>query len=116
MKIPDEVSLLSLFECEPTLLDDGVPFCYNEATYRFSNQSNEDFCISISPPYHELKVSVTLSGSNELISVLDISNIEAIEIISDKKDESKIMLTTPNSIIKINFKPKYKIFINQFYE
>lgn len=116
MKIPDELSLISLFECEPTLLDNGVPYFYNEATYKFSNQNNEDFCVSISPSYHEMKVTVTLAGSNELISVLEISNIEAIEILSDKKDESKIMITSPNSIIKINFKPKYKIFINQFYE
>ncbi len=116
MKIPDEISLISLFECEPVLLDDVVPFYYNEAIYRFSNIYKEDFCFSISPSYHEMKVSVTLSGSNELISVLDINNIEAIEILSDKKDESKIMITSPNSIIKINFKPKYKVFINQFYE
>jgi len=66
--------------------------------------------------HHTMKVSVTLSGSNELISALDISNIETMEILSDKKDESKIMITSPNSIIKINFKPKHKIFINQFYE
>lgn len=116
MKIPDEISLISLFECEPVLLDDGVPFCYNEATYKFSNQNKENFCISISPSYHEMKVSVALSDSNELISILDIKNIEAIEILSDKKDESKIMITSLNSIMKINFKPKYKIFVNQFYE
>lgn len=116
MQIPDEISFMSLFECEPELLDNGVPFFYNQATYRLSNQNKEDFCVSISPSYHEMKVTVTLSGSNEVISVLDINNIEAVEILSDKKDESKIMITTSNNIIKINFKPKYKIFINQFFE
>lgn len=52
-EIPDDISLISLFECEPTLLDTGVPYFCNEATYKFSNQNNEDFCVSIRPSYNE---------------------------------------------------------------
>ncbi len=41
MKIPDEVELISLFESGPVLLDEVVPFYYNQATYIFSNKNNE---------------------------------------------------------------------------
>lgn len=34
MKLPDEMLLISIFECEPRMLDgDKVPFFYNQATY-----------------------------------------------------------------------------------
>lgn len=41
--MPDEISLLSIFECEPKLSDNNAPYFYNEATYEFSNYSNERF-------------------------------------------------------------------------
>ncbi len=114
MKIPDEIELISLFECEPEMLDKGVPFAYNEAVFRFSNSNNEKFIVKISPAYGDVKIEVFVSDSNELISYLEFQNIQSMDILSDKKFETKIMLTSENSIIKINFKPRYKIFINQF--
>ncbi|WP_324823049.1 hypothetical protein [Sinanaerobacter sp. ZZT-01] len=116
MKIPDEVELISFFESEPILLDEVVPFYYNQATYIFSNKNNELFKVSISPSYREIKVEVCLSEGKELISFIEINNLESMEILVDKKEESKIMMTSPSSIIKMNFKPKYKIFMNQFGE
>ncbi|MBU3102219.1 MULTISPECIES: hypothetical protein [Clostridium] len=113
MKIPDEIALMSLFECEPEMLDKGVPFIYNKATYKFSNRNNEQFIVSIAPAYGDIKIQVNIAGTNELLSYLDLENAELIDIISDKKDESKMMITSKNIIIKINFKPKYKISISQ---
>lgn len=49
MSIPDELSLLSLFECEPKLLDNNAPYFYNEATYEFNNYSNERFVVNVCP-------------------------------------------------------------------
>ena len=112
MKIPDEIALMSLFECEPEMLDKGVPFIYNEAIYKFYNGNNEQFTISIAPSYGDIKIQVNIEGTNELLSYLDLKNVELMDIISDKKNESKIMITSENSIIKLNFKPKYKIFIS----
>ena len=44
MKSPDELSLMSLLECEPEMLDKGVPFFYNEAIYKFANENKLRVC------------------------------------------------------------------------
>ena len=46
---PEENEFLSLFECEPILLDTtskDLPFYYNKATYRFFN-GQEDFIVTL---------------------------------------------------------------------
>lgn len=115
VKVPDEISLMSLFECDPKMLDEKIPFYYNESTYRFSNNNNEEFLVAICPSYGDIKVQVTMEDTNEIISIMELGNVESIEILRDKRDESKIMITSEYSVIKINFKPKFKFFINQFY-
>lgn len=115
MKFPDELSLMSLLECEPEMLDKGMPFFYNEAIYKFENENNEQFLVNIAPSYGDIKIQVIIKDTNELLSFLNFQNVESLEILSDKKNESKIMITSENSVIKINFKPKYKIFISQSY-
>jgi len=114
LKIPDEIALMSLFECEPKMLDNVVPFYYNESIYKFSNSNYEEFSVNISPSYGDMKIQVVDKNTSELISYLDLKNIKSIEVLSDRKYESKIMITSESNIIKVNFKPKYKVFISQF--
>ncbi|PAE42783.1 hypothetical protein [Bacillus sp. 7884-1] len=111
---PDEIDLLSLFECEPKLLDTSskdYPFYYNEATYQFSN-GEEDFFVMLSPSYGEVKIQVTKRSSNRLISLLDLKRVDKFEIIADKKDHSSILVTVVNEdslqMIEIDFKPYFK--------
>jgi hypothetical protein len=87
---PDEIDLLSLFECDPTLLDTSskdYPFYYNQATYKFSN-GEEDFVVTLSPSYGEVKIQVTNRSTNRLFSILELTRVEKFEIVSDKKDHS----------------------------
>jgi hypothetical protein len=111
---PEENDFLSLFECEPTLLDNtskDLPFYYNKATYRFSN-GEEDFIVTLSPSYGEVKIQVTKSVSNRLLSLLDLKRVDKFEITADKKDHSSVLLTVVNEdtqqMIEINFKPYFK--------
>ena len=115
MKIPEEISFTSLFECEPTMLDKDIPYFYNESTYRFCNGNSEKFIVRFCPSYGDINIQVYAESTNELMSNIVCANVVAIEILVDKKDESIIMITSENSAIKINFKPKFKIFINQFW-
>lgn len=112
MKIPDRLALLSLFECEPKLLDENVPFFYNDIIYEFSNYNNERFVVSICPSYSDIKIQVYIVENNELLSTLNFKNVDSIEILADRKDESKIMIKIKNGSIKINFKPRFKVFID----
>lgn len=112
-EFPEELDFLSLFECEPTMLDNSkdYPFYYNEATYRFSN-GYEDFIVKISPAYGEVKIQAIKSDSNRLVSILDLKRIEKFEIIADTKELASVLLTVINEdsqqIIEIDFKPYFK--------
>lgn len=87
MSIPDELSLLSLFECNPKLLDNIVTYFYNEATYEFSNYTNERFVVSICPSYSDIKIQVYSADNNELLISLDFKSVDGIKILSDKREE-----------------------------
>ncbi|MFB6801500.1 hypothetical protein [Peribacillus butanolivorans] len=118
---PEENDFLSLFECEPTLFDTTVkdlPFYYNKATYQFSN-GEEDFIVTLSPSYGEVKIQVTQPTSNKLISLLDLKRVDKFEITADKKELSSVLLTVLNEdsqqTIEIDFKPKYKLIFREHY-
>lgn len=111
---PEENDFLSLFECEPTLLDStskDLPFYYNQATYRFSN-GEEDFIVTFSPSYGEVKIQATRRASNRLIAHLKLKRVDKFEIKADKKDHSSVLLTVVNEdsqqMIEIDFKPYFK--------
>ncbi|MFJ7826116.1 hypothetical protein [Psychrobacillus sp. NPDC096623] len=111
---PEENDFLSLFECEPMLLDSNskdLPFYYNQATYRFSN-GEEDFIVTLSPSYGEVKVQATQRSSNRLISLLELKRVVKFEITADKKDRSSVLLTVVNEdsqqMIEIEFKPYFQ--------
>ncbi|SET44784.1 hypothetical protein SAMN05660297_02415 [Natronincola peptidivorans] len=113
MKIPDEIKWLSLFQAEPQLLDEDVPYYYNQAKYEFTNGNHEKFIVTMTPSYSELKLEAFSSDTNELLGLLDLKNIVAIEILADRKEEKRIMITTPYWVMKIDLVPRYKIFMNQ---
>ena len=116
---PSENDFLSLFECEPVLLDtttEELPFFYNVATYQFSN-GEENFIVTLSPSYKEVKVQVTQTVSNRLLSFLDLKRVNKFEIVADKKDFSSVLLTIENvhslQTIEIDFKPHFKFIIKE---
>lgn len=88
-----------------------MPFYYNKATYRFSN-GEEDFIVTLSPSYGEVKIQVTQRASNRMLSLLDLKRVDKFEITTDKKDHSSVLLTVVNEdtqqMIEINFKPYFK--------
>lgn len=117
---PSENDLLSLFECEPILLGDTstdeVDFFYNVATYQFSN-GDEDFIVTLSPSYEELKIQVKQTGSNRLLSFLDLKRVNKFEIVADKKDFSSVLVTIENAdciqTVEIDFKPRFKFILKE---
>jgi hypothetical protein len=111
---PDEISLLSLFETEPILLDstsNDLPFYYNETTYRFSN-GQEDFIVKLSPSYGEAKIQVNECNSKRLLSLLDLKRVKKFEITADGKERASVLIKVDNEdshqMIEIDFKPHFK--------
>ncbi|USK32557.1 hypothetical protein LIT25_18420 [Bacillus sp. F19] len=118
-KFPEEIDFLSLFECEPILFDTtskDLPFYYNTASYKFSN-GEEDFNVTLSPAYGEVKIQVTHQESNKLLTLLDLKRVSKLEITSDKKQQSSILLTVLNEdsqqMIEIDFKPRFKLIFKE---
>lgn len=118
---PEENELLSLFECEPSFLEapsDSIDFFYNEATYKFSNQ-DEDFIVTISPSYSEVKIRVTNRISKNLITYLDLRRVYQFEIIEDKKDSSRILMKVEGDdylqTIEVDFKPNFKLIFKEHF-
>ncbi|KRE29647.1 hypothetical protein [Paenibacillus sp. Soil522] len=122
MQIPDEFELLSIFECEPELLDaeiKNLPFIYNQATYRFSNK-NEKFVVTISPSTGQVKVKAEDLRSDEVISYFDLQRVDRLEIVADKQDKSSVIITLCQDEIlqtlEINFKPRFKAVFKEHYD
>ncbi|WML58098.1 hypothetical protein [Neobacillus sp. PS2-9] len=118
---PEENDFLSLFECEPTLLDNtskDLPFYYNKATYRFSN-GEEDFIVTLSPSYGEVKIQVNQRATKRLLSLLDLKRVDKFEITADKKDHSSVLLTVVNEdtqqMIEFEFKPYFKLIFKEHF-
>lgn len=116
---PGEDELISLFECEPTFLDNNskdMPFYYNEARYNFTNQE-EEFDVTISPPYGEVKIQVKERNSKRLITLLDFKRVEKFEITVDKKERSSVLLTIINEetqqTVEVDFKPNFKMIFKE---
>lgn len=116
---PEEIDLLSLFECEPILLDksEDLPFYYNEASYHFNNKE-EEFHVTISPSYGEVQIEVKERTSQDLIALFDLKRVGKFEIIEDKKETSSILLTINNEetqqTIELGFKPKFKVVFMEY--
>jgi hypothetical protein len=116
---PGEDELISLFECEPNLLDNiskDLPFYYNEARFNFTNQE-EEFDVTISPSYGELKIQVNERNSKRLITLLDLKRVKKFEITADKKERSSVFLIIINEetqqTVEIDFKPKFKLIFKE---
>ncbi|MFD4704701.1 hypothetical protein ACFWM3_07515 [Gottfriedia sp. NPDC058432] len=118
---PEENDFLSLFECEPKLFDSNtkdLPFYYNQATYQFSNEE-ENFVVTVSPSYGDVKIQVTQPNSDRLLSLLELKRVEKFEITADKRDFSSVLLTVINEdsqqTIEIDFKPRFKLIFKEHF-
>ena len=111
MNIPDDYELLSLFEAEPVYSDDisRIPPYYNTASYSFKNNNNQDITVTVSPADSEMKISV--KQQDETVCYFSFRDLITLSILKDDKSESRIMLTKQNTVIKINFRPVFRIFL-----
>lgn len=107
MKYPDEVDLMSFFECEPISLDaENVPFFYNESTYKYVNENNQSFTMKICPSYDEL--TIVVKNGNKALANIKLNSISDFSILSDKKEEKRFMITSEKFISKITLKPEFQ--------
>ncbi|WP_299819940.1 hypothetical protein [uncultured Pontibacter sp.] len=109
MEYPEEYELMAIFESEPDMLDSttDVPFYYNKSTYKYSNPEKEVITFSMTPSYDE--VSIKVSKENFEIANMNLQHISSLSVLSDNKEEKRIMLTGRNYVLKVQLKPRFNI-------
>ena len=108
MKYPEEVDIMSFFECEPTFLDsEEVPFFYNESTYSYINENSQSFTVTLCPSYSE--VTFIIKDADKVISHIKLNSVDDLSILSDKREEKRLMITSENFILKMSLKPHYHL-------
>ncbi len=111
MNIPEEYELISLFGVEPVFEDQisQVPFFYNVSTYSFENLVKQKITVTISPAYNEMKIVV--EDSDEIICSFSFRDIHSLNILQNTQKSSRIIITKKTTVIKVNFNPRFLIFI-----
>ena len=84
---PEEHDLLALFECEPTLADAKVPWCYNHLTFK-TRRGSDDLTFEIEPGYETLKVR--WSRHDVPLVSLDLNWVSGLE--AELKPESEALV------------------------
>ncbi|MFT2011511.1 hypothetical protein ACMA1I_22765 [Pontibacter sp. 13R65] len=109
MEHPEEYELMAVFESEPHMLDSStdVPFYYNKSIYKYSNPENEVITFSMTPSYNE--VSIKVSKENFEIANMNLQHISSLNVLSDNKEEKRIMLSSRKYVLKVQLKPRFSI-------
>jgi hypothetical protein len=85
---PEEYELISLFESEPELMDEGIPWFYNTLSFKIQRESDILSCI-ISPAYRSFSIDLTIN--ERTIYSLGFKDVEGLTIEKDKGVERFIL-------------------------
>ena len=109
----DALDFLQLFQCDPILLDEDVPFFYNEAVYDFINEVEERFSVRLQPSSQDLKIEV-FTGE-ERMAYLDFTGDFSLEILSSQRDFSKLRIKNTTGSAIVHFRPKFKLYMDMYF-
>ena len=109
----DALDFSQFFQCDPILLDENVPFFYNEAVYDFINEADERFSVRLQPSNQDLKIEV-FTGE-ERMAYLDFTGDFSLEILSSQKDFSKLRIKNTTGSAIVHFRPKFKLYIDMYF-
>ena len=101
-----ELQLLSFFEVEPTRLDEGVPWPFNDFTY---NVEIGEFAVrfGIAPAYKDLSFSIMISGVEFYSFVgLDVKDVTHHDL---ETHELLVIEISNRSEIILQIRPHVKI-------
>lgn len=109
----DALDFSQFFQCDPILLDENVPFFYNEAVYDFINEADERFSVRLQPSNQDLKIEV-FTGE-ERMAYLDFTGDFSLEILSSQRDFSKLRIKNITGSAIVHFRPKFKLYMDMYF-
>jgi hypothetical protein len=106
---PEDFELLSIFESEPEVLDEDVPWFYNTLTFR-GERDGLRYMIKICPAYGDL--DVWIGDPNQPITHLSITDVSALTL-QDGVGDAVLMASfssdSGRGILKIRLRPALSI-------
>ena len=109
----DALDFSQFFQCDQILLDENVPFFYNEAVYDFINEVDERFSVRLQPSSQDLKIEV-FTGE-ERMAYLDFTGDFSLEILSSQRDFSKLRIKNTTGSAIVHFRPKFKLYMDMYF-
>lgn len=106
---PEEYELISLFESEPQLMDEDIPWFYNTLAFKIQRESDILSCM-ISPAYRSFSIDLTINERK--IYSLGFRDVEGLTIEKDKDVERLIVEMNNESTfvtLIIQIKPQIRI-------
>jgi hypothetical protein len=101
-----EWQLLSFFEVEPTLLDSGVPWSFNDALYRVQ-QGDVSLSFAIAPNYRDVSLILSLGGTQ--VFEFRGRGVEDVRYEKEGSLETLRIIMHDRSSLRIRVKPKIEL-------
>jgi hypothetical protein len=109
IQLPEDHVLISFFECEPTVLDAGIPWAYNHLEFRTTRGADE-FLASIEPGYETFALTWRREG-RELVR-LKLEHVCSLQVEMSTTSETLIVQASrgdSHSEIRLQLKPEPRI-------
>jgi hypothetical protein len=101
-----ELQLLACFGVEPRLLDAGVPWCYNDATY-VAEVDGLVVTFGIAPSYRDARIDVTRDG--RLLFALDALQVADVVAIDEPGVDAVEIVMREGSWLRMQLRPTFEI-------
>ena len=105
---PAEYELISLFEGEPTLLDSGVPWVYNQVTFETRTGEDHLHC-EIEPASRQLRITWSRAGA-ELMR-LELALVAGLIVESEKGREAMVVRFASPSVRELRLQVRPRVHV-----
>ncbi len=102
----DELDLLTFFECEPTRLDEDIPWPYNDFAYEF-RRGNRNISFAVAPAYKDVRIIIKDGDS----VVYELNSMGVKDIVYEKHSNHEVLLIIVNGRdrLVLTLKPEISI-------
>ena len=98
----EEIDFVTFFECESKMLDEGVPWIYNEALYEFK-QGDFTLSCSIAPSYKDVRL--IFKCGDQVLYELNAMLVEDIKYHNDNGRETLEVVIDGRDRLWVRLKP-----------
>lgn len=103
----EELDLLTFFECEPTMLDDGIPWPYNDFAYEYRSDE-QSISFAIAPAYKDVRIILKVGES----VVYELNAVRISDVVYEKLSGGETLIVDVDERNRLVLSLKPRIFIS----